>query len=486
MERQWRPGVYVRYVDDIGRLREMKEAIRRQLWDLRLDLNAGKSPHLPGRGRSHVSRAGGSFPIVSGWCAPMSSASCRRMRGMQSRYARGGMIWKEAEQRIRAWLAHAAHGGTWKDCASICSKEFSLYGSDGVRSELRGGSWNNHSTNLRAANRNRNQPGNRNDNIGFRCVRDVERKARRLSRRGSRSGHGRFGRATLLPDRAPDAGGKGRGVKHQRDPRPCGSASEARPGLVEVSFRKILPAPPEKEKKGKGIKETTSRTQRNPKLSYLSPGWLLKRNAARRSEGIVVPQEPPRTTRRSPFVGPVQDSHVEIGDSSVYRTDPQPTPTHFQPGRKLPPASTLGGTDPQGSRRAQWTTLPVDSPMRVWRFIAPRRTYGIPLPAPGTFPLRLGWQPSARPFTISRGVNPTRAHHGPVGMPSLFFPIPRVPPTCWKPSLSTKAAILLHGYWIAPDPDRRPNILHALATHRHQLRRRFARLSPCGTRPPRF
>jgi hypothetical protein len=44
---------------------------------------------------------------------------------------------------------------------------------------LRGGSWNNHETNLRAAVRNRNQPDNRNDNIGFRVARDVERERRR-------------------------------------------------------------------------------------------------------------------------------------------------------------------------------------------------------------------------------------------------------------------------------------------------------------------
>ena len=33
---------------------------------------------------------------------------------------------------------------------------------------IRGGSWNNDSQNLRSANRNNNDPGNRNDNLGFR------------------------------------------------------------------------------------------------------------------------------------------------------------------------------------------------------------------------------------------------------------------------------------------------------------------------------
>ena len=36
---------------------------------------------------------------------------------------------------------------------------------------LRGGSFNNTANNLRAANRNRNNPDNNNDNNGFRCAR---------------------------------------------------------------------------------------------------------------------------------------------------------------------------------------------------------------------------------------------------------------------------------------------------------------------------
>lgn len=34
----------------------------------------------------------------------------------------------------------------------------------------RGGSWNNTAENCRSANRNRNEPGNRNNNLGFRLA----------------------------------------------------------------------------------------------------------------------------------------------------------------------------------------------------------------------------------------------------------------------------------------------------------------------------
>ena len=35
---------------------------------------------------------------------------------------------------------------------------------------LRGGSWNNNGRNVRSAQRNRNEPGKRNDNVGFRLA----------------------------------------------------------------------------------------------------------------------------------------------------------------------------------------------------------------------------------------------------------------------------------------------------------------------------
>ncbi|MCG6869044.1 MAG: formylglycine-generating enzyme family protein [Gammaproteobacteria bacterium] len=40
---------------------------------------------------------------------------------------------------------------------------------------IRGGSWRNEPRNARAANRNRNTPGNRNDNVGFRLASSTRR-----------------------------------------------------------------------------------------------------------------------------------------------------------------------------------------------------------------------------------------------------------------------------------------------------------------------
>lgn len=43
---------------------------------------------------------------------------------------------------------------------------------------LRGGSWNNNPQNLRSANRNRNNPTNRNNNLGFRVASTLQTWAR--------------------------------------------------------------------------------------------------------------------------------------------------------------------------------------------------------------------------------------------------------------------------------------------------------------------
>lgn len=48
---------------------------------------------------------------------------------------------------------------------------------DPVSRVLRGGGWNNNPQNLRSANRNRNQPDNRNNNFGFRLASTIFARA---------------------------------------------------------------------------------------------------------------------------------------------------------------------------------------------------------------------------------------------------------------------------------------------------------------------
>lgn len=51
-----------------------------------------------------------------------------------------------------------------------CIEEACGVGRTGSNRVIRGGSWNNDARNVRAAYRNWNDPGNRNDNLGFRLA----------------------------------------------------------------------------------------------------------------------------------------------------------------------------------------------------------------------------------------------------------------------------------------------------------------------------
>ena len=97
---------------------------------------------------------------------------------------------------------------------------------------LRGGSFNNNARNLRASNRNRNEPGNRNNNIGFRCVRDVERGRASVSAAGAAAVTAVAGVRSPLPDRAPDERRTASGVEQQEGPGPGVAPSETWPGHI--------------------------------------------------------------------------------------------------------------------------------------------------------------------------------------------------------------------------------------------------------------
>ena len=74
---------------------------------------------------------------------------------------------------------HDVHGNVFEWCQD-CYGEYPAGSvtdpqgpASGEHRVLRGGSWNNNQDNARCANRNRNNPNNRNNNIGFRCARSI-------------------------------------------------------------------------------------------------------------------------------------------------------------------------------------------------------------------------------------------------------------------------------------------------------------------------
>jgi retron-type reverse transcriptase len=120
VNRELTPGLYVRYVDDFllfedskERLREMREAIVQSIWKLRLDIHPGKS---------RIYRTADGFGFL-GWRVFRDHSRLakdnivrfrKRIRDLESEYAQGELAWKEVRERVQAWIAHAAHGDTWK------------------------------------------------------------------------------------------------------------------------------------------------------------------------------------------------------------------------------------------------------------------------------------------------------------------------------------------------------------------------------------
>ena len=97
-----------------------------------------------------------------------------RLRGLRDRWRAGTVAADEIQQRVASWIAHAGHANTWRLRHAL----FRGGWFDPAREPdalpvgrvLRGGSWNNKPQNVRAANRNRNEPTNRNNNNGFRLA----------------------------------------------------------------------------------------------------------------------------------------------------------------------------------------------------------------------------------------------------------------------------------------------------------------------------
>lgn len=170
---------YVRYVDDFALfhndpavLTEWRGRIEEYLLGRRLVLHPAKTFIAPTREDAaflgHVLCAHGKRRLPEEAIRRFRN----RLRGLRDRWRIGTVEGEEVRQRVFSWIAHAENAHTWRLRHALFRGGWfdPLWEPDGppVGRVLRGGSWNNKPQNARSANRNRNEPTNRNNNTGFR------------------------------------------------------------------------------------------------------------------------------------------------------------------------------------------------------------------------------------------------------------------------------------------------------------------------------
>ena len=157
-----RASGYVRYMDDFALWGDSREAMK--AWErevrafCRRELGLTLKPPV-------LNRTGAGLPFLGYIVRPGKLKLGLRAR---RRFAAGIRAANSHEDAGRA-LALLSFAGR-ADSAALRRKI--LYGApgDGVNRVNRGGSWNNDPRNCRSANRDGNEPGNRDDNLGFRVA----------------------------------------------------------------------------------------------------------------------------------------------------------------------------------------------------------------------------------------------------------------------------------------------------------------------------
>jgi retron-type reverse transcriptase len=172
---------YLRYVDDFAlfdddpvRLADWRSRIERYFVGRRLELHPLKTMILPCCAPAEFL----GFELRQDGQRRLPEDNVRRfrnrLRGLRDQWRAGTIGFRGVEARVGAWIAHAQHSDSWRLRHAIFRGGWfdpanaPEAWTAPCRRVVRGGSWNNNPTNLRAANRNRDTTDNRNNNLGFR------------------------------------------------------------------------------------------------------------------------------------------------------------------------------------------------------------------------------------------------------------------------------------------------------------------------------
>ncbi len=153
---------YVRYMDDFIVFSDRKEDLKLLLSEIEKILH--ESLHLT-LNEPLMNRTVHGLPFLSYRILPgRLRLSLKAKRRFQQKIAAANQLeLQDCALPLLAFINRADSEGFRRKI---------LYGtsSDGSNRVIRGGSWNNNARNCRAANRNNNDPGNRNNNLGFRLA----------------------------------------------------------------------------------------------------------------------------------------------------------------------------------------------------------------------------------------------------------------------------------------------------------------------------
>ncbi len=181
---------YVRYMDDMAFWSDDRGSLAKSpgcracLAEGRIEFGAKGSPiRQSHRARHGLSRLPGfSPPHDSEPSEPAALAAQAKLAGKVVCGGRHGA--DELQERATAVMAFARTAGvsSWR----FRQRRDTTIGGErptGSDRVIRGGSWNNNGQNCRAANRNRNAPANRNNNLGFRLARTPPWRSRMFAGR---------------------------------------------------------------------------------------------------------------------------------------------------------------------------------------------------------------------------------------------------------------------------------------------------------------